>query len=168
MAKDLVEAMVAGDGRLAPEIALERGWQQNSDEAALRAVIDRLVTANPEQVHRGGALPAQVRASRRRSGRSLRGTARDGLGRVGLAEHQAAAVQSGREPPQVGALTAGHPARCPCGLVGRVGLAEHQAAAVQSGRDRVFAWFVGQVMKATRGQANPALAAQLLRERMRV
>ena len=50
MAKDMVEAMAAGDTRLAAAIAQERGWQQNSDAALLAAVIDRLVADNPEQV----------------------------------------------------------------------------------------------------------------------
>lgn len=37
---------------------------------------------------------------------------------------------------------------------------------VKAGRDRVFAWFVGQIMAQTKGKASPELVNRLLRERM--
>lgn len=36
----------------------------------------------------------------------------------------------------------------------------------QSGKDKAFGFFVGQIMKATRGQANPALVNKLLKEKL--
>ena len=50
MAKEAVEVMAAGDTRDAGAIARERGWQQNSDETQLAAVVDALVLQHPEQV----------------------------------------------------------------------------------------------------------------------
>lgn len=41
-----------------------------------------------------------------------------------------------------------------------------QVADYRNGKDKLFAFFVGQVMKATRGQANPATVNQLLKERL--
>jgi aspartyl-tRNA(Asn)/glutamyl-tRNA(Gln) amidotransferase subunit B len=38
-----------------------------------------------------------------------------------------------------------------------------EVAAYQSGKTQLLGWFVGQVMQATRGKANPALANRLLR-----
>lgn len=38
-----------------------------------------------------------------------------------------------------------------------------QVAAYRTGKTRLMGWFVGQVMQATRGQANPALVNQLLK-----
>ena len=36
----------------------------------------------------------------------------------------------------------------------------------RAGKEKVFGFFVGQVMKATRGQANPKLVNELLREKL--
>jgi aspartyl-tRNA(Asn)/glutamyl-tRNA(Gln) amidotransferase subunit B len=41
-----------------------------------------------------------------------------------------------------------------------------QAEQVRGGNDKVIGWFVGQVMKATQGKANPGLVNRLLRERL--
>ncbi|MCA9935720.1 MAG: Asp-tRNA(Asn)/Glu-tRNA(Gln) amidotransferase subunit GatB, partial [Anaerolineales bacterium] len=41
-----------------------------------------------------------------------------------------------------------------------------QVAAYQGGKTKLMGWFVGQVMKATRGKANPALVNKLLQERL--
>jgi aspartyl-tRNA(Asn)/glutamyl-tRNA(Gln) amidotransferase subunit B len=41
-----------------------------------------------------------------------------------------------------------------------------QVAQYRAGRDKVFGFFVGQVMKATRGQANPGLVNELLKARL--
>jgi len=41
-----------------------------------------------------------------------------------------------------------------------------QVEQFQSGNEKVIGWFVGQVMKATKGQANPAVVNRLLRERL--
>jgi len=41
-----------------------------------------------------------------------------------------------------------------------------QVEQFQSGNEKVIGWFVGQVMKATQGQANPAVVNRLLREKM--
>ena len=41
-----------------------------------------------------------------------------------------------------------------------------QADQVRGGDEKVIGWFVGQVMKATRGQANPALVNQVLKQRL--
>ena len=40
------------------------------------------------------------------------------------------------------------------------------AAACRGGKSASFAWFVGQVMKATGGKASPAVVNRLLRERL--
>jgi aspartyl-tRNA(Asn)/glutamyl-tRNA(Gln) amidotransferase subunit B len=36
----------------------------------------------------------------------------------------------------------------------------------RAGKDKLFGFFVGQVMKATKGQANPQLVSRLLKERL--
>jgi aspartyl-tRNA(Asn)/glutamyl-tRNA(Gln) amidotransferase subunit B len=41
-----------------------------------------------------------------------------------------------------------------------------QVAQFRAGDDKVFTWLVGQVMKATRGKANPARLNELLRQRL--
>jgi len=41
-----------------------------------------------------------------------------------------------------------------------------QVAQFRDGKDKVFGFFVGQVMKATRGQANPKVVNDLLRSRL--
>jgi aspartyl-tRNA(Asn)/glutamyl-tRNA(Gln) amidotransferase subunit B len=53
------------------------------------------------------------------------------------------------------------------GIVRRV-LAEHAAvvADLRAGKDKAFGFLVGQVMKATRGQANPAVVNALLRREL--
>ena len=53
------------------------------------------------------------------------------------------------------------------GLVDKV-LADNpeSVAAYRGGKDRALGYLVGQVMKETRGQANPQLVNQLLRERL--
>ena len=42
-----------------------------------------------------------------------------------------------------------------------------QAAEVRSGNDKAIGWFVGQVMKATGGKANPKMVNELLREKLK-
>ncbi|MGB0748470.1 MAG: Asp-tRNA(Asn)/Glu-tRNA(Gln) amidotransferase subunit GatB [Magnetospiraceae bacterium] len=41
-----------------------------------------------------------------------------------------------------------------------------KVADYQGGKDKLIGWFVGQVMKATQGKANPSLVNQLLRDRL--
>ncbi len=41
-----------------------------------------------------------------------------------------------------------------------------QAAQFRGGNEKVIGWFVGQVMKATQGKANPALVNKLLRQKL--
>lgn len=41
-----------------------------------------------------------------------------------------------------------------------------QVADFRSGNERVYGWFVGQVMKATQGKANPAMLNDLLRKKL--
>jgi aspartyl-tRNA(Asn)/glutamyl-tRNA(Gln) amidotransferase subunit B len=41
-----------------------------------------------------------------------------------------------------------------------------KVAEFRSGKDKLLGWFVGQVMKATGGKANPALANELVRKRL--
>ena len=41
-----------------------------------------------------------------------------------------------------------------------------QVKQYQSGKDKVFGFFVGQVMKASRGKANPAQVNQLLKAKL--
>ncbi|RMD62971.1 MAG: Asp-tRNA(Asn)/Glu-tRNA(Gln) amidotransferase GatCAB subunit B [Alphaproteobacteria bacterium] len=41
-----------------------------------------------------------------------------------------------------------------------------QAEQFRAGNEKVLGWFVGQVMKATRGQANPGVVNRLLREKL--
>jgi len=40
-------------------------------------------------------------------------------------------------------------------------------AAYKEGKTKVLGWFVGQVMKASKGKANPALVNKLLKEKLR-
>jgi len=42
-----------------------------------------------------------------------------------------------------------------------------QVARYRAGKETLLQWFVGQVMRATRGQANPQVASALLQERLR-
>ena len=42
-----------------------------------------------------------------------------------------------------------------------------QADEVRGGNDKAIGWFVGQVMKATQGKANPQQVNQLLREKLK-
>ena len=41
-----------------------------------------------------------------------------------------------------------------------------KAAEVRAGKDKLLGWFVGQVMKATGGKANPAMLNELLRKKL--
>jgi aspartyl-tRNA(Asn)/glutamyl-tRNA(Gln) amidotransferase subunit B len=41
-----------------------------------------------------------------------------------------------------------------------------QVQQFKGGNEKVLGWFVGQIMKATQGKANPAVANQLLREKL--
>ncbi len=41
-----------------------------------------------------------------------------------------------------------------------------QAEQFRAGNEKVIGWFVGQVMKATQGKANPGVVNQLLREKL--
>jgi len=41
-----------------------------------------------------------------------------------------------------------------------------QAEAYASGKDGLFGFFVGQVMKATQGRANPVITSDLLHKRL--
>jgi aspartyl-tRNA(Asn)/glutamyl-tRNA(Gln) amidotransferase subunit B len=41
-----------------------------------------------------------------------------------------------------------------------------QAEQFRGGNEKVIGWFVGQVMKATQGKANPGLVNQVLRDRL--
>jgi aspartyl-tRNA(Asn)/glutamyl-tRNA(Gln) amidotransferase subunit B len=42
-----------------------------------------------------------------------------------------------------------------------------QVTEYRAGKERLLGWFVGQVMKATRGKANPQLVTELLKEKLR-
>jgi len=42
-----------------------------------------------------------------------------------------------------------------------------QVADYRAGRDKLFGYFVGQVMKETKGQANPQVVNELLQEALR-
>jgi aspartyl-tRNA(Asn)/glutamyl-tRNA(Gln) amidotransferase subunit B len=41
-----------------------------------------------------------------------------------------------------------------------------KVAEYRAGRDKLYGFFVGQVMRATQGKANPALVNQLLKEKL--
>ena len=41
-----------------------------------------------------------------------------------------------------------------------------QVAAYKSGKDKLFGYFVGQVMKATQGKANPGLVNIILKNKL--
>ncbi len=41
-----------------------------------------------------------------------------------------------------------------------------KVAEYRAGRDKLYGFFVGQVMRATQGKANPALVNQLLRKKL--
>ena len=41
-----------------------------------------------------------------------------------------------------------------------------KVAEYRAGRDKLFGFFVGQVMRATQGKANPALVNELLRKKL--
>ena len=42
-----------------------------------------------------------------------------------------------------------------------------QADEIRQGNDKAIGWFVGQIMKATQGKANPQQVNQLLREKLK-
>jgi aspartyl-tRNA(Asn)/glutamyl-tRNA(Gln) amidotransferase subunit B len=42
-----------------------------------------------------------------------------------------------------------------------------QVASIRAGKEQVLGFLVGQIMKATRGKANPQLVNEVLRERVR-
>ena len=42
-----------------------------------------------------------------------------------------------------------------------------QVAQFKSGNEKVIGWFVGQVMQATKGQANPKMVNEILREKLK-
>ena len=42
----------------------------------------------------------------------------------------------------------------------------NQVKAYKSGKDKLFGFFVGQVMKATQGKANPGLVNELLKKKL--
>ena len=42
-----------------------------------------------------------------------------------------------------------------------------QVAEYRSGKDKLFGFFVGQVMKASKGKANPAVVNELLLEKLK-
>jgi aspartyl-tRNA(Asn)/glutamyl-tRNA(Gln) amidotransferase subunit B len=87
-----------------------------------------------------GPLARQVFAAMARSGRSAREVAADlGLARLSDPAALAAACR---------AAVAGHP---------------EVAAQYRAGKAKLLAFFVGEVMQATRGQADPAVVNQLLR-----
>ena len=43
---------------------------------------------------------------------------------------------------------------------------EDKVAEYRGGKDKLFGFFVGQVMKASKGQANPVMVNQLLRDKL--
>ena len=43
---------------------------------------------------------------------------------------------------------------------------EDKVAEYRGGKDKLFGFFVGQVMKASKGQANPGMVNQLLRDKL--
>jgi len=43
-----------------------------------------------------------------------------------------------------------------------------QVAAYRAGKEALFGFFVGQVMKATQGKANPALVNELLTKKIKI
>jgi aspartyl-tRNA(Asn)/glutamyl-tRNA(Gln) amidotransferase subunit B len=90
IAKDVFEAMWAGEGSSASEIIEARGLRQIIDASAIEAVVDAVIAANPGQ-----------------------------------------------------------------------------AAEYRAGKDRLLGFFVGQVMKDTRGKANPAEVNRILKERLK-
>jgi aspartyl-tRNA(Asn)/glutamyl-tRNA(Gln) amidotransferase subunit B len=42
-----------------------------------------------------------------------------------------------------------------------------KVAEFQGGKDKILGWFVGQIMQATKGKANPQLVNQLLRDKLK-
>ena len=44
--------------------------------------------------------------------------------------------------------------------------APEQAAQFKAGNEKVMGWFVGQIMKATQGKANPAAVNEILRKKL--
>ena len=42
-----------------------------------------------------------------------------------------------------------------------------KVAEFQSGKDKMLGWFVGQIMQATKGKANPQMVNQLLRDKLK-
>jgi len=42
----------------------------------------------------------------------------------------------------------------------------NEVAAYKSGKDKLFGFFVGQVMKATQGKVNPQLVNQILKKKL--
>jgi len=88
MAKDVFEEMVLSS-RWPKEIIMSKGLTQISDETAIMAIIDKVISENPDNLKK-----------------------------------------------------------------------------YRSGKNQIFGYFIGQVMKATEGKANPGLVNKLLKERL--
>jgi aspartyl-tRNA(Asn)/glutamyl-tRNA(Gln) amidotransferase subunit B len=43
---------------------------------------------------------------------------------------------------------------------------QHKVDEYRSGKDKLFGFFVGQVMKASKGQANPGMVNQILKQKL--
>ncbi|MBP7179077.1 MAG: Asp-tRNA(Asn)/Glu-tRNA(Gln) amidotransferase GatCAB subunit B, partial [Moraxellaceae bacterium] len=89
IAKQVFQALMDGEGASADEIIEKKGLKQESDSGAIEALIDEVITANPDNV-----------------------------------------------------------------------------TAYRSGKDKLFGFFVGEVMKRSKGKANPGQVNEILKKKL--
>ena len=79
-------------------------------------------------------------------------------------------VTSGQDPDKIvaakGLVQITDPAQIEAVVAEVLGQAAESVAKYQAGDQRVFGWFVGQVMQKTQGKANPALVNQVLKAKL--
>ncbi|HEY5597472.1 MAG TPA: Asp-tRNA(Asn)/Glu-tRNA(Gln) amidotransferase subunit GatB, partial [Kiloniellales bacterium] len=146
------EAVVAGGKR---DAKLAANWVTGDYFAALNRSGVALAAAPVDAGKLGGLL--DLVADGTISGRTAKDVFEE-MWETGKAATEIVAAKGLRQISDTGAIEA---------LVDKV-IAENpgQVAQVKAGNDKLLGWFVGQIMKATQGKANPGLVNQLLRKKL--
>ena len=153
MRADFYEAVVKGDGRRDPKLAAN--WVITELFGALNKA-GRDIDASPVSADQLGGL-LDLMADGTISGR----IAKDVFGEMFETGRDAAAIVEAKGLRQVtdtGAIET---------VIDTV-LAEQsdKVAQYKAGKDKLFGFFVGQVMKATQGKANPAMVNDILKQKL--
>ncbi len=146
------EAVVAGGKR---DAKLAANWLTGDFFAALNRTGIPLAAAPVDADRLGGLLDLVVDGTI--SGRIAKDVFEE-MWESGKAAAEIVEAKGLRQISDAGAIEA---------MVDKV-IAENsgQAAQVKAGNEKLLGWFVGQVMKATQGKANPGLVNQLLRKKL--